>query len=341
MAYLDSIMPGSRVPQVSAMGAAVKEYNDRDARIAELEKELAEIREQKKSLDVEGEMGKYKFQYEADPSTYTTYKQNLRTAEQTEKIRKATEDATKQSNAKNQWNSLSDKREAAEWALRAAESNFEEADRNGNVDAMNKAKDEIERYTKTVRRLDNQMEALRDRFLKDLDIDTGNGGPVSDGGPVNLDGYEKKIGSAKELESINKEIVRLETLLNKDRQKNYPREEIQAVREDADKSIPNLRRIVENSNVSDTKKSDLYRKLDELNTKANDWRGTGKQKPTVRLTPEDIEANARKAVFNENGTMKNPAQLAKHGAAALRKWQKAYGWDLNAGIERADREGKK
>lgn len=335
MAYLDSIMPGSRVQQVSAMGAAVKEYNDRDARIAELEKELAEIREQKKSLDTEAEMGKYKFQYEADPSTYTTYKQNLRTAEQTEKIRKATEDATKQSNAQNQWNSLSDKREAAEWALRAAESNFEEADRNGNVDAMNKAKDEIERYTKAVRKLDNQMEALRDRFLKDLDIDGG------DDGSVDLDGYEKKIGSAKELESINKEIVRLENLLNKDRQKNYPREDIKAVAKDADKSIPDLRRIVDNSNMSDTKKAELYRKLDELNTKANDWRGTGKQKPTVRLTPEDIEANARKAVFNEDGTMKNPAQLAKHGAAALRKWQKAYGWDLNAGIERADREGKK
>lgn len=335
MAYLDSIMPGSRVQQVSAMGAAVKEYNDRDARIAELEKELAEIREQKKSLDVESEMGKYKFQYDADPSTYTTYKQNLRTAEQTEKIRKATEDATKQSNAKNQWNSLSDKREAAEWALRAAESNFEEADRNGNVDAMNKAKDEIERYTKAVRKLDNQMEALRDKFLKDLDIDAG------DGGPVNLTGYEKKIGSAKELESINKEIVRLENLLNKDRQKNYPREEIRNVAKDADESIPKLRDIVENSNVSDVKKAELYRKLEELNTKANDWRGTGKRKPTVRLTPEDIEANARKAVFNEDGTMKNPAQLAKHGAAKLRKWQKAYGWDLKDGIERADREGKK
>ena len=317
------------------MGAAVKEYNDRDARIAELEKELAEIREQKKSLDVEADMGRYKFQYDADPSTYMGYKQNLRTAEQTEKIRKATEDATKQSNAQNQWNSLSDKREAAEWALRAAESNFEEADRNGNVDAMNKATNEIERYTKAVRKLDNQMEALRDRFLKDLDIDAG------DGGPVNLEKYEKKIRSAKELESINKEIVRLENLLNKDRQKNYPREEIKAVREDADKSIPDLRRIVENSNVSDVKKAELYRKLDELNTKANDWRGTGKQKPTVRLTPEDIEANARKAVFNEDGTMKNPAQLAKHGAAALRKWQKAYGWNLKAGIERADREGKK
>lgn len=335
MAFIDSIMPGSRVQQVSAMGAAVKEYNDRDARIAELEKELAEIREQKKSLDTEAEMGKYKFQYEADPSTYTTYKQNLRTAEQTEKIRKATEDATKQSNAKNQWNSLSDKREAAEWALRAAESNFEEADRNGNVDAMNKAKDEIERYTKAVRKLDNQMEALRDKFLKDLDIDAG------DGGSVDLTGYEKKIGSAKELESINREIVRLETLLNKDRKKKYPQPEIDSVRNDADRSIPALRKMISESGMSDTRKAELETKVNELDVKANDWRGIGKGKPTKELTPEEIKANARKAVFNENGTMKNPAQLAKLGAATLRKWQKAYGWDLNAGIERADREGKK
>lgn len=336
MAYLDSIMPGSRVQQVSAMGAAVKEYNDRDARIAELEKELAEIREQKKSLDVEGEMGKYKFQYDADPSTYTTYKQNLRTAEQTEKIRKATEDATKQSNAKNQWNSLSDKREAAEWALRAAESNFEEADRNGNVDAMNKAKDEIERYTKAVRKLDNQMEALRDKFLKDLDIDAGAVGPV------NLEKYEKKIGSAKELESINREIVRLETLLNKDRQKNYPQQEIDSVRDDADRSIPALRKMISESGMSDTRKADLETKVNDLDVKANDWRGIGKGKPTKRLTPEEIKANAEKEVFNPDGTMKNPAYLAKHlGAAKLRKYKKAYGWILDKAIKLAENNGNK
>jgi hypothetical protein len=338
MSYFDSILPKNTGTEILGMANESAEASARDARsarIAELEAELAEIRKQKQSLDVEADMGRYKFQYDADPSTYTSVMQNRRNAEQTEKIRKATEDATKQSNAQNQWNSLSDKREAAEWALRAAESNFEEADRNGNVDAMNKAKDEIKRYTKAVRKLDNQMEALRDRFLKDLDIDAGAGAGVD------LTGYEKKIGSAKELESINKEIVRLENLLNKDRQKNYPREDIKAVAKDADESIPNLRRIVENSNMSDTKKAELYRKLDELDTKANDWRGTGKQKPTVRLTPEDIEANARKAVFKEDGTMKNPAQLAEHGAAALRKWQKAYGWDLNAGIELADRKGKK
>lgn len=335
MAYLDSIMPGSRVPQVSAMGAAVKEYNDRDARIAELEAELDEIRKQRQSLDVEADMGRYKFQYDADPSTYTSVMQNRRNAEQTEKIRKATEDATKQSNAQNQWNSLSDKREAAEWALRAAERNFEEADRNGNVDAMNKAKDEIERYTKAVRKLDSQMEALRDRFLKDLDIVAG------DDDSVNLDGYEKKIGSAKELESINREIERLKTLLNKDRQKNYPQQEIDSVRDDADRSIPALRKMISESSMSDTRKAELESRLNELDVKANDWRGIGKGKPTKRLTPEEIKANAQKAVFKEDGTMKNPAQLAKLGAATLRKWQKAYGWNLKAGIERADRKGKK
>lgn len=338
MSYFDSILPKNTGTEILGMANESVEASARDARsarIAELEAELAEIRKQKQSLDVEADMGRYKFQYDADPSTYMGYKQNLRTAEQTEKIRKATEDATKQSNAQNQWNSLSDKREAAEWALRAAESNFEEADRNGNVDAMNKAKDEIERYTKAVRKLDNQMEALRDRFLKDLDIDAG------DDGSVDLDGYEKKIGSAKELESINKEIVRLENLLNKDRQKNYPQQEIDYVRNDADRSIPALRKIISESGMSDTRKAELDAKVNELDVKANDWRGIGKGKPTKRLTPEEIKAAAEAKVFNANGTMKNEFQLAKLGAKTLRKYQKAYGWDLQDAIDRADREGKK
>lgn len=338
MSYFDSILPKNTGTEILGMANESAEASARDARsarIAELEAELAEIRKQKQSLDVEADMGRYKFQYDADPSTYTSVMQNRRNAEQTEKIRKATEDATKQSNAQNQWNSLSDKREAAEWALRAAESNFEEADRNGNVDAMNKAKDEIERYTKAVRKLDNQMEALRDRFLKDLDIDAG------DGDDVNLDGYEKKIGSAKELESINREIARLDTLLNKDRQKNYSQQEIDKVRDDANQSIPALKKMISDSSMSDTRKADLETKLYELNIKANDWRGIGKGKPTKRLTPEEIKAAAEKAVFEPDGTMKNPAKLAKLGAAKLRKYWKAYGWDLKKAIDLADRNGNK
>lgn len=334
MAYLDSIMPGSRVSQVSSMGAAVKEYNDRDARIAELENELAEIRKQRASLDTEAEMGKYKFQYDADPSTYIGYKQNLRAAEQTEKIRKATEDATKQSNAQNQWNNLSDKREVAEWALRSAKNKFDEAERTQNVAGMREARDEIDRYTRAVGSIDNQMDKIRTKFMQDLDIADSD---------VNVDmsGYDARIGNSVNEESISREITRLDNLLNKDRKRKYKQKEIDDVRDDADRSIPALRKMISESGMSDTRKAELETKLNELDVKANDWRGIGKGKPTKELTPEEIKAAAEKEVFNPDGTMKNPAQLAKLGAAKLRKYQKAYKWKLDEAIKFADRNGNK
>lgn len=303
--------------------------NPNSARIASLREELAKINDQIKAYDMEAEMSKYKFQYDADPSPYTTLMQNRRTAEQTEQIRKATEDATKQSTAQNQWNSLGDKLEVAQWALRSAQNKFVEAERNQNVAGMRDARDEIERYTKSVKTLEAQRDQIRNKFMKDLELDTAE---------VELDkdamkDYDARIGENVELESISPALVKLDNLLNKDRQKNYSQTEIDEARDTADREIPRLREMVAKANVSDTKKAELEEKLNALDVKANDWRGIGKGKPTKRLTPEEEEANARKAVFNADGSMKNKIKLAELGVKTLEAYKKKYGWDLDAAIK--------
>lgn len=340
MAYFDAILPkttGTEILSMANESANASARDARSARIAELENELAEIRKQRASLDTEADMGKYKFLYDADPSTYTTYQQNKRTAAQTEAIRKATEDATKQSNAQNQWNSLGDKLEVAQWALRSAQNKFVEAERNQNVAGMRDARDEIERYTKSVKTLEAQRDQIRNKFMKDLELDTVEAELDKDA----MKDYDARIGENVELESISRDLVKLDNVLNTERQKNYSQEEINEARDTADREIPRLRDMVAKANVSSTKKAELEDKLNALDVKANDWRLKGKNKPTKRLTPEEEKANAEKAVFNADGSMKNPAQLAKLGAKTLRAYQQKYGWDLKAGINRADNDGNK
>lgn len=337
MAYFDAILPKNTGTEILSMANESAESSARDARsarIAELENELAQIRERKAKLNTEADMGKYKFVYDADPSTYMSYKQNLRSAEQTEKIRQATEEATKQSTAQNQWNNLTDKREVAEWALRSAKNKFAEAERTGNTAGMREARDEIERYTRAVGNIDNQMEKIRNKFMKDLeiaDVETD----------VDMSDYDARIGNTIGDESLNKDIAELKDKLDTGRKAKYSKEEIASVVAEANAKIPELRQRIEESNMSDKQKADYIGVLNELNKTANNWRGTGPSKPKVQLTPEEEKANAEKAVFNADGSMKNPAQLAKLGAKTLRAYQQKYGWNLKAGINRADRDGNK
>ena len=311
------------------------EFDTRTSRIEQLRGEIASLEKQIKDYDTEAEMGKYKFLYDADPSTYTAYQQNKRTAEQTEKIRKATEDATKQSNAQNQWNNLTDKREVAEWALRSAKNKFDEAERTQNVAGMKEARDEIERYTRAVGSIDGQMDKIRAKFMKDLDI--------SDEGATDVDmsGYDSRIGNSVVDESLSKDIAELKGRLDTGRKAKYSKEEIAAVAAEANAMLPELRQRVEQSNMGDTQKASLISTLDELDMAANNWRGTGANKPKKETTPEEAKAAAEKAVFNADGKMKNPAQLAKLGAKTLRAYQTKYGWNLKDGIDRADRDGNK
>ena len=288
--YFDSILSGVSPTTTKIMNQG--RANSFGDRIAELEAQLAEVRRRKAALNTEEDMGKYKFVYDADPSTYMTYKQGIRTAKQTEDIRKATEDATKASNAQNLWNQLSDKREVAEWAVRSAENKFAEAERSGNTDAMKAARDEIERYTTAVKKLDAQQDQLRKKFMKELgvvDVDVRKD-------PEAYAGYDERIGSAISNEGIVKDLGALKTKLDTSRKAKFTTDEIKATAAEADREIPALRDRIEKSNMSDAHKAEMLANLDELDKLANDWRGTGANKPKPKYTPEEEKNMYQKAL---------------------------------------------
>lgn len=150
MAYLDSIMPGGQVSRVAAMGSAVKEYNDRDDRIAELEAELEEVRKQRKSLDTEADMGKYKFLYDADPGTYTNVM-----------MQKATQKKTDTQQKMDAWKQSSIAMEDARYKVAYWQQKKKEALDAQDTDRYNEAKIELSRAEAGYRRAMRDNDVLR------------------------------------------------------------------------------------------------------------------------------------------------------------------------------------
>jgi hypothetical protein len=115
-------------------------------------------------------MGEYKFLYDADPSTYTTYKQNLRSNEQTNAIRKASEDATKASQAQTAWRQLLIDEETAKYDAQAAQNRVNEAKQSGNAQAYSEAMTELSRINAKINRLNRDKDEYRNRFAEMLGV---------------------------------------------------------------------------------------------------------------------------------------------------------------------------
>jgi hypothetical protein len=113
--------------------------NPNSERIAQLEARLAEIAKERKAFDTEEEMGKYKFLYEGDPSTYVTVKQNKRNAEETKKIREANDRKADRENLRNSWKESGTSLLVARYDLADAENAYRQAVASGDPDGISKA----------------------------------------------------------------------------------------------------------------------------------------------------------------------------------------------------------
>lgn len=325
---------GMAVTEAVGLG---KDFEKRSSQIEMLNKQIAELEKQIKDYDMEGEMGKYKFLYDADPSTYTSYQQNKRSAAQTEAIRKANEEATKASNAQTAWRQLLIDEETEKYKKIDAEDKAKKAFAAGNTDEYKEAMKQVKRSEATLARYDRDKEQYRNKFNTMLGLSVGEQGQTDETGAPGVYDEEKdpNIVTLKKynemINGINREITNL-----RKRTKSMTDDDKDAIIDNANKVLEDYR----NSDVSflnDAQKTAWTTKIAEFEDAIPTFE---KSQPTT-MTPEKIKAAAKKAVFNPDGTMKNPAQLSKLGAAKLRKYQKDYGWDLKKAIDRADREGNK
>ena len=292
MSYFDSILPkntGTEILGMANESANASARDARSARIAELEAELAEIRKQKASLDTEADMGKYKFQYDADPSTYTTYKQNLRTAEQTEKIRKANEKATDKSQNQNMLKELGTGLFTSQYSIQAAENAVKEAIASGNPAAIRSAKTTLSREQANYRRLKSQYDTVAAKVMKDLGVDEVKATESAEAAAAKLDlDNDSDVLAATEYDNLKADIKKALDELRK-RPDSMDKKVKQKLIDEANKKLAAFReRAGKLSSLSPSLQAELET---SLNAYSDAIPGFRKSQPT-NMTPEQFAALA-------------------------------------------------
>lgn len=173
---LPSIKPGLVDPTMAQVMRDDMVGNDwrytgaAEDRIRELDAEIAKYKQELASYDTESEMGKYKFVWEGDPSTYTTVQQNKRNAEETRKIREASEAATKASNAQTAWKQLALNMEDEKYKLASAQNRANEAKATGNRSAYIEAMTDVKRSEAALTRFQREQAEYRKKFANMLGV---------------------------------------------------------------------------------------------------------------------------------------------------------------------------
>lgn len=260
-------------------------------RIAEIQQRLAEIADEKKKYDVETEMGKYKFLYEGDPSVYMQSIQNKRNAEQTEQIRKATEEATKASTLQNQWKQNGIDLEAAKYDLAAAKDAYKLAKSNGDENGMRKSELDIRRSQAKLNRITVEQTQLRNKFAKQLELtDNAEDKALDDVNVqtgIDLEGDISRVNSIKTLKGESTRLGRDYdnpgyAILKDERDAKYQK----GVDE-----VSKFEKDVLDSDLDEATKQELLSGLDELKRKVDKWKPGSKApgRPNVVQTKEDYE----------------------------------------------------
>ena len=173
---LPSIKPGlvdptmAEVMRDDMVGKQWRYTGAAEDRIRELDEEIAKYKQELASYDTESEMGKYKFVWEGDPSTYTTVQQNKRNSEETRKIREASEAATKASNAQTAWKQLVLNMEDEKYKLASAQNRANEARATGNRSAYVEAMNDVKRSEAALTRFQREQAEYRKKFADLLGV---------------------------------------------------------------------------------------------------------------------------------------------------------------------------
>lgn len=255
------------------------EENDKavDARIAQLDRQIAEIEEKLKDYSVEEAMGKYKFLWEGDPSTLATYRQGKRNAEQTESIRKATEDASKASTLQQAWKQNGIDLEVARYDVAAAQNAYNEAKANGDENGMRRADVELDRARAKLNRVNRENDILRSKLMDSLGIsveasdeletagnqggnDGGNGG-----GNLNDD-----LANAESIKTLDGNIDAISSEFDVDNMNIDKKQKLAMVKQGL-ADVKDAIKQVEDSSLSTEQKNARLTKLRELEKKIRNF----------------------------------------------------------------------
>lgn len=284
-------------------------------RIEAISKRLEEIAKEKKALDTEKSMAEYKYLYDADPSAYMGLMHNRKTAEQTEQIRKGSEEATRQSNLQNAYKAVNDGFMNAQYDLASAQNAYREAMASGNPEAADRAHIALNRAQAMYNKYARENEQLRNKVMQAFGLAQETPANAQEGasGAENASGEDIAHQEAmKGLRDFQDALGEIGVLANKVKPDNMPiskAEKAKRVKQWND-DVTRLQGIIDNSKVNATQKADAQKQLDSLKEQVRNYAkpaSKGGQDPTK--TKEDYE----RAVAG-----KTPGQISLNGSAWLK-----------------------
>jgi len=304
-------------PADSFVAPQMDNLYDKSTRIAEIQRRLDEIKREKEKYDMEGKMGEYKFLYDADPSTYMSYKQNLRSNEQTNAIRKASEDATKASQAQTAWRQLLIDEETAKYEKMDAENKVRAAQQSGDAAAYRDAKVGLSRINAKMNRLAKDKDEYRNRFAEMLGLSKADLGEPAEGDwdEGNDDTYKKlkRFGDLQNKYTNAYEAVRIQD------DNTMSSDEKGTIRKDADKALKEM--DIEYKDLSDILGSDKRDEWIKKRTAFVDAKNKFGRKQSSYYSPEQFKnlgyADLKKLGYNRLMFYKNKGYTNTNLEAAI------------------------
>lgn len=278
-------------------------------RIAQIRKRLAEIADEKKKYDVEDAMGRYKFLYDNDPSVLTNYRNQKRTEKMNSEMRKATEDATRESNLQTAWKQNGIDLEVAKYDLAAAQNAYNEAKGNSDVSAMNRAITDIKRAQAKYDRIVRENDTLRGKMMTSLGISLGDNKQLDDDmQKTNGLDYAKEIADAEAIKKLDGTLDLLDKDIVVDNVNVDKATKIANVKKWL-ADIENAKKDVDASSLSTDQKNERKTKLADMEAKVRTYaKPKSKGGQSTKLTKED---------YQKTIAGKNDLELAKLGYAYL------------------------
>lgn len=273
---------------------------DNSAKIEQITRRLAEIREEKKALDPEREMAEYKYLYEADPSSYMNLMHNRKTAEQTEQIRKGSEEATRQANLQSAYKENSNGLMVARYDLSEAENAYREAQASGDPERAEKAYISLKRARANYDKLAKENGVLRERVMKAFGLSQEAPERQPQEAPEATPEDSAHAESVKNLRDYQGALAEIGVLANKVKTDNMSvskAEKAKSVKQWND-DVDRLQGIIDNAKVGTAQKAEAQKQLDSLKEQVRTFsKPSAKGGQGTKKTVEDYQA-----VLNSNPT---------------------------------------
>lgn len=264
-------------------------------RIEEISRRLDEIAKEKKAIDTEKAMAEYKYLYDADPGAYMNLMHNRKTAEQTEQIRKGSEEATRQSNLQSAYKANNDGLLAARYSLADAENAYRQAVASGNPEAAEAAKVKLDRERAMYSKYAKENEVLRNKVMQAFGIAQEAPAVAQEGasGAENASGEDIAHQEAmKGLNAFQDALGAIRVLSGRIKVDNMPKDKnlkAKQVKEWGDE-IARLQQVVNGAKVGTQQKSDAIAALDQLSEQVRSFsKPASKGGQAVKATKEDYQ----------------------------------------------------